>query len=213
MLFYCGDSEQEQSKVDSSLGLILPFLGPILISYGYQSRGREIEAMRGVLKPPEIGFQKPFVMNFGSNLMIQTASEPSIEIDLRKFISFSGYEYPVQIRFQERRLLISAEVRNEEGETVAKIVDNHWVVKEDVLIARDRNYNDYAFEVIDSDLMPVLQVAVQGRNVVYIGGLFYFPVGRMLVTPEGLIINPSSEQIDEYAKPIFDRSMWRHCSI
>lgn len=159
--------------------------------------------MKGVLKPPEISFQKPFVVNFGSNIWVQTISEPNAQIDLRNFISYGGYEYPVQIRFEERKLLVSAEIENEEGETVAKITDNHWGVKEDVLIARDRNYNDYAFEVMDSDLIPVLQVAVQGQNTIYMGGVFFFPVGRMLVTPNGLIVNPSSEQINEYAKPIF----------
>jgi len=184
------------------LGVICAALAPFLLWYGGVLWNKERQAMTGKLITTEIDFQKPFEVNFGSNILIQTVSELSEGINLRRFIDV-GFDYPIQIRFKDKKVFISAEIKNEEGVTIAKIKDNQWVVNEDKMIAYDRNYNDYAFEVINSDLVPVLQVIVQGQNRIYIGGLFYFPKGKMLATPNGIIYNPSSEQIDKYIKPIF----------
>jgi len=184
------------------IGVVCGALGLFLVPYGFESLNRMRQAMKGELMTLEIDFQKPFEVNLGSNILIQTISELSEGIDLSRFINV-GYEYPIQIRFKDRKLLISAEIKNEDGVTIAKIKDNHWAVYPDKTIVRDRNYNDYAFEVIDSDLRPVLQVVLKGQNKIYIGGLFYFPRGRMLVTPKGVFINPSSDQIDEYIERIF----------
>jgi hypothetical protein len=184
------------------LGILFTVLGPILIAYGFQLRDIEIQAMKGEIAPFDIDFQKPFEVNFGSNIIIQTVNELSDGINLSTYINV-GYEYPIQIKFRDVRLLVSAEIKNEEGETIAKIKDNYWVVNENNMIARDRNYNSYAFEVINSNLIPVLQVVVQEQNKIYIGGFFYDPSRKVLVTPRGLFINPSSAQIDENIQPIF----------
>jgi len=87
-------------------------------------------------------------------------------------------------------MLISTEIKNENGETIAKIADNHWVVNTNAVIASDRNYNAYAFEVINSDLIPVLQVVLQDQNRIYIGGFFCFENTTLLVTPNGVNTYP-----------------------
>lgn len=184
------------------IGVVCGALSLFLLPYGFQELNRIRQAMKGKLMTPEIAFQKPFEVNLGSNILIQTISELSGGINLSRFINV-GYEYPIQIKFKDRKLLISADIKNKDGVTIAKIVDNDWLVNENKIIASDRNYNDYAFEVIDSDRIPVLQVYLKDQNKIYIGGLFYFPKGRMLVTPNGIIINPSSDQINEYIEPIF----------
>jgi len=83
------------------------------------------------------------------------------------------------------------------------ITDNQWTLSSDRRIASDRNYNGYAFEVIDSDSQPVLQIIVQNQNKIYIGELFYVPCGRVLSTPSLLIINPSNSQVKNNRQPIF----------
>jgi len=174
-----------------------------MLPYGFSLRDLEIRAMKGELIPFEVDFQKPIEVYLGSSVMILSVSQLEQGIDLRQFISYMDYEYPVRIRFGDNRLLVSAEIKNSDGITIAKIVDNHWVVNEDNVIARDRNYNSYALEVIDSDLVPVLQVVLYPQNRIYIGGLIYFPQGRMLISPKVIVINPSSDQISEYIECIF----------
>jgi hypothetical protein len=184
------------------LGIIFAILGTFLISYGFWIRDEETKTMRGELATPEVDYQEPFYVNFGSNILIQTIDDLSEGINLRRFIDI-GYDYPIQIRFKDKKLSIYAEIKNDEGVTIAKIVDNNWLVNENNMIAWDRNYNYYAFEVIDSELIPVLQVVLESQNSIYIGGFFRFPNGRMLVTPTGIIINPSEDQISEHVKCIF----------
>jgi hypothetical protein len=53
-------------------------------------------------------------------------------------------------------------------------MDNEWKsVNPDSLDIWDRNYNSYAFEVIDSNKIPVLQVIMGHENELLIGGSFY----------------------------------------
>jgi len=185
------------------LGAVLTAVGAYLLAMGFRLSDMETRAMKGELIPFEVDLQKPFLVNLGSNILETTIGQLEEGIDLRRYISYMEYEYPIQIRFKDGKLLVSAEIKNSDGVLVAKIKDNLWVVREDVMIARDRNYNPYALEVIDSDSVPVLQVVLNPRNQIYIGGFFYSPEGRMLVTPNGLIINPSSDRISEHIERIF----------
>jgi len=123
-------------------------------------------------------------------------------MNLRNIIDL-GFDYPFQIKFNEGKLLVSAEVRDQEGQTVAKIKDNQWDVNSNSIVARDRNYDDYVFEVIDSNNVPVLQVSVQNTNQVYVGGLFYVSNGRLLISPQGIEFNPTDIDIAEQLKPMF----------
>lgn len=183
-------------------GIIFSVTGPILIAYGFQLRDTEIKTMKGKLIPFKIDFQKLFEINLGSNICYFTVDQLDDEININRFVSV-GYDYPIQIEFEDRKLLVSAEIKNEEGKIIAKIKDNHWVVNENIIIARDRNYNAYAFEVINSDLIPVFQIIVKEENKIYIGGLFYNHSGKVLMTPEGLFRNPSPDQIDENMEQLF----------
>jgi len=185
-----------------TLGVLFGALSIFLIPYGFDLRNKEIQALSGELITPKVDFQRQFEVNIGSNILVSEVNALSQGINLRRFIDF-GYDYPIQIRFKDGRLLISAEIKNQNGETIAKIKDNQWTVNNNKIIARDRNYNSYAFEVVDSELRPVLQVVVQDQNKIYIGGLFYTPNGTVLATPNGLFINPSDSQITDNIQPIF----------
>lgn len=185
------------------IGILLGVIGSILVAEGFRLRDIEIKTMIGEIIPFEIDLQEPFEVNFGNNYLSTTVTQLSEGINPRKIIGYAGYDYPVNMIFKDRKLLVSAEIKNREGETIAKIKDNHWVVHENKILARDRNYNAYAFEVIDSDLIPVLQVVLRDQNRIYIGGLFYFETGRVLATQNGVLINPSPDQISEDVEAIF----------
>jgi hypothetical protein len=71
------------------------------------------------------------------------------------------------------------------------------------VIARDRNYNDYAFEVIDANGIPVLQVYVQSGNLIFVNGLFYIAGVRYLASPSAFMDRPTEQEISGALAPIF----------
>jgi hypothetical protein len=185
-----------------ALGSLLVTIGTIVTSIGLSERNNEIAAMKGEILPFEIDCSKPFEVWIGSNQWVLSGEDLDTGIDLNSFVDV-GAEYPIRISFKDNRLFVSAEIKNADNVTTAKIVDNQWVVNQDLMLVRDRNYNAHAFEVIDSNLLPILQVNVTAKNTVRIGCIFYAPTGRVFVTPKGLFINPAPENISEIISPIF----------
>ena len=134
----------------------------------------------------------------GGFKFIRTVAELEDELDINRYIAMGGGNISLKIKFDEGKALISTLIRSDENKTIVKIVDNHWVVNNDPLIAYDRNYNDFAFEVIDSDQIPRLQVLIRENNVIYIGGYFDVPIGKVLAMPHTSIINPSQESVEKF---------------
>lgn len=158
--------------------------------------------LAGQFATPQIDYQKLFKLYLGSNVFIYNLSQLSDGINLRDIIDL-GFDYPFRIRFDEGKLLISAEVRNQAGDLVAKITDNEWAVNSDPKIAHDKNFNEYAFEVIDSNSIPVLQVSIRNFNEIHVGGFFYVSNGKLLVGSQAMIFNPSDSEIKEELRPMF----------
>jgi hypothetical protein len=185
------------------IGIVLTITGPVLIAWGFQLRDIEFRTMKGELIPFTIDVQKPIEIQVGGFHFFMTLDQLAEGFNMSKYVDIFGWDYPFRVVLRNGRFFTSVEVYNADGETVAKIVDNQWVVSADPIMARDRNYNAYAFEVIDSDMVPVIQVVFSAQNKMYIGGLFYFQDGRMLCTTRETIVNPSSQNITEHIKPIF----------
>jgi hypothetical protein len=177
--------------------LVLGILGGYLITHGWYLRHRELETPKGELDPPDIDFDKPFNLYWGGIKITKNVLELTDNIDINDFFHFNNGGISLKIDFDNRKILISTEIRNDKNETIVKIVDNRWVINTDPLIAYDRNYNDFAFEVIDSDQIPRLQVLLSENNVIYIGGFFDIPIGKALALPHELIINPSQQNVEE----------------
>jgi len=173
-----------------------------LVPYGYDLTKSRTGMLAGEFTTPLIDYQKPFELHLGSNVFVYNISELNEGINLRNVIDL-GFDYPFRIRFDNGTLLISAEVRNQAGDLVAQIVDNSWAVNSNSTIAHDKNYNEYAFEVINSNSTPVLQVSIRNFNEVHVGGLFYVPNGRLLIGSSAIIFNPSNYDIKEELKPMF----------
>jgi len=186
------------------LGLILGLIGlvgtSILINYGWDLRKKELTTPTGTLYAPEVNISKPFEIQFGGFHYFVDVGD---EIDLGRGIEISGFEYPFKFEFKDDRICVSAIIFNENNEKVAVIKNNDWTVNENAIIARDRNYNDYAFEVIDAQLRPRLQVIVKEQNKIQIGGYFYTENGAILATSSQLFINWPPEEIESKIERIF----------
>lgn len=191
-------------------GLVFITTGPILIAYGLQLADAEAKAMIGEVLPFEIDSQRPIEIQVGGFHVIMTLDQLSAGFNLSRYVNL-GFNYPFQIRLQDRKFLVSVDILNVKGETVAKIVDNQWSVNTNPVIAHDRNYNSYAFEVIDSDLVPVIQVIFYPNNKMYLGGLIYGPNNTtLLMFDDTTIINPSPENITQNRNPMFQYPSGQH---
>jgi hypothetical protein len=158
--------------------------------------------LAGELTAPLTDYQKLFELHLGSNAFAYNLSQLNEGINLKSIINL-GFDYPFRIRFDEGKVLISAEVRNQAGDLVAEIIDNNWAVNSNTTIAHDKNFNEYAFEVIDSNSIPILQVSVRNFNEIHVGGLFYVPNGRLLIGSSAMTFNPLDRNIREQLKPMF----------
>jgi hypothetical protein len=153
--------------------------------------------LKGELNPFKVDLSKNFNIILGNVGLVNSAQEIAKGIDFNRFLNF-GISYPVQIKFNQNRISVSAEIKDQDNKTIAKITDNQWAVSPDPLLVRDRNYNAYSFEVIDSDLVPILQIQMTGDNTIMIGFSSYGKNGRMIVTQSsGININPSEQAIEE----------------
>lgn len=205
-------SEEELERVQKMCGLvgaILLFSSPIIYNYGYNIRKEEIETMKGVLKPPPLDFSKPFEIQFGGMHLLTTINELSEGMNFSKGFNI-GYDYPFKIEFKNGKLLVSADIIDENLEVIATIEDNEWTVNENDIIARDRNYNDFAFEVVDAHLRPRLQVIVKVQNKIYIGGFFYTDRGALLAVDDTTLWGPNPEEIEEHIQKIFEYPSAEH---
>lgn len=184
------------------LGVICGGIAVYLLPVGFQLADREEKMMKGELIPFKVNPENRFDLILGSTTFVYDLKQLNDGIDIREIIDF-GFDYPFSVKLRDEVLLVSAETKTAEGETITKIVDNQWVVNTNPVIASDRNYNSYAFEVIDSDQIPALQVKLEPQNQIYIGGLFHLPNQTFLITSEGMTFNPTLAKINEHSQTLF----------
>ena len=158
------------------VGAILVIVGQTLFAEGWQERQNALSSNRGEISPSSaIDPTKPLFVELGGLGNNFNVTELANGIDLTRLFHLQQgnktfNNFPVQISFVGNKLSISAEIKNSDNATIARIVDNNWAtVNPDTLLIWDRNYNSYAFEVIDSNKIPVLQVLLAGQNRILIG--------------------------------------------
>jgi hypothetical protein len=191
------------SIVALSLGVLFTIIGPIAISYSLVLADKESRAMIGELLPFRIDSQQPVEVQCGGFHVMMNMSQLSNGFNLTRIVNM-GFDYPFHITLKDQKFLVSVDLKNAIGETVAKIVDNQWAVNINPVIAHDRNYNAYAFEVIDSNQIPVIQIIFLPENKMYLGGFFYSPIGTLLLLPnDTTIINPSLTEANSSLPRIF----------
>jgi hypothetical protein len=83
-------------------------------------------------------------------------------------------------------LSISANITNSENEVVAYIQNNTWKsVSPDSMQIGDRNYNAYAFEIVDMNYVPIFNVRIVGPNDIQIGSVFEGNNSTTLISNNG----------------------------
>ena len=99
-------------------------------------------------------------------------------------------------RDSEGRILLTAKIRNENGELIAEIRENQWKLNANLLF--DRNYTNFAVEVRERTGNVVLQVADLG-DVIHFEGILRCRNGRTLIiaryddgTKQGAVFSFSS---------------------
>ena len=118
--------------------------------------------------------------------------------DFGRNFYFEGIDFFVEASYKDEKLLVSAEIKNKDAELVAIITDNKWSVNNNPIVAKERNYNSYAFEVIDSRNIPILQVVMMPENKILVGGVFYGENSTLVAMLNGTtIFNPSDSTYDQ----------------
>lgn len=187
-----------------SCGLLFLTTGPVLIGYGLILADDETKAMTGELLPFGIDSQQPIEIQCGGFHVYMTLDQLSEGFNLSHYITLVGFDYPFHIALRNQKFLVSVDIVNAKGETVAKIAENDGSVNNDPIIAYDKNYNSYSFEVIDSDLVPVIQVVFKPLNRMYLGGFFYSPnMTVLLLSNNTSILNPSLTDLNSSLPRLF----------
>jgi hypothetical protein len=181
------------------VGAIMVVVG----TYFFTTLGPRVEAVvEGELIPFKVDDRKEFDIQMGGCHVLVTFDQLRQGYDFQKAFYFAGIDYPFELRFKDGKLLVSAEVKNSNGDVVAKIFRNQWSVDYNPIVIYDRNYNSYAFEAIDSDRFPILQVVMTPENRVFVGGIFYGENSTLVAMLNGTTVyNPSYL---EYNQTIFE---------
>lgn len=190
------------------------FLGILLIFFGYNvwndASAQEQKALNptsGTLTPPyKIDPTQPIyvqVGGFGNNF---TIDELKKGIDLTRFIRIDNnnetVQFPIKITFgEDGNIQVSAIITDANGNILARIVNNEWKApSSDSTLIWYKNYNAYAFEVIDSNKIPVLQVVMGEKNTILIGFSPYLqgiPIFATLTHGFNMFPNITSTELQE----------------
>ncbi|HLE75712.1 MAG TPA: hypothetical protein VI864_06685 [Candidatus Bathyarchaeia archaeon] len=184
-----------------ALGVIMIVVG----TYLFSTYGPHLLAIEtGELIPFQVDSQKDFDVQMGGIHAITTATELSSGFNFSQYFYISGFNYPFQISLSSGKLLISAEIRDKDGNVVATITKNQWGVSNNPVATLDKNYNSYAFEVITLGQIPILQVVMTPENRIFVGGVFYSTNSTMIaMLNDTTIINPEESEISNYNQMIF----------
>ena len=135
-----------------------------------ERRDKNKEALTGILEPNKnIIFSSkkgilPIVRIGRSNIFLYTDRKMG-----RKIFNFLN-DIDLSISFKNERIKLTACLRNNKGQIIAKIEGNEWKVNPNNIF--DRNYAKNALEVKDNDGNIILQVQLV-RGIIELQGLFY----------------------------------------
>lgn len=156
-----------------------------------------ISTINGELIPFEVDPSKPFYLSISPTINATFSFD-----ELKNGISLSD-AFPdlsgtygiaaddFKIEFINGKISVSAIIRDSNGIKIAQIANNTWkMVNPDTLLYWDRNFNAYAFEIINSNNVPTFQVFMTGQNEIQIGGFFYTspPEGIYIYSLDGIKI-------------------------
>ena len=162
-----------------------------LIPSGQQEMNRVMEALSGKISPFKVDMTQPFDLMLSPGVTLRyTGLDLSKGFYLNTAPYFRGYnltDSQFQVQFDKDRMYVTANIKDSNNNLIAQIVNNTWTTVNPhyELAFWDRNYNAYAFEIITSDSVPLLQVVMVGPNKIQLGGIFYTKNGRVAFFPAG----------------------------
>lgn len=183
----------------------------VIVPEGQQEKTEAIKTLNGELIPFKVDQSQPFHLVLGPNTSFVFSWQSLAEgIDFNKYLpTLNMTSDQFKIKLDNNKLYVSATIRDSEGKIITEIVNNTWQTVDPhyQLSFWDRNYNAYAFEVISSSYVPMLQVAMISSYEIQFGGLFYTKDGPFRISPtaEGYAAftfypkNWTLQQIDENA--------------
>lgn len=158
--------------------------------------------------------RKPYLLTIGGIDLRITGEQLKRGINLgdpinRLFsINNQKVSWPLKMYEENNRLLVDVEIHNEKGDLVCSIVHNDWQFNPDGKY--DKNSSINAFEIIDVEKVPVLQIKLEDPNKIYVGGFihtsggayFYFTPGNTSISSKVHIVEskrlfkyPSSDNL------------------
>ena len=161
----------------SKIKIFFLVIGVSLIVFGtflFTTYGPNLLSIeKGELLPFSVDDTKEIEIQLGGVTSITSINQLKSGYDFSHDVYIEGFDYPIQISYDDKRLIVYAKIKNIDGEVVAEIANNKWVVNPNPIVAYDRNYNSYAFEVKASNQVPILQVVMTPQNKIIVGGVFY----------------------------------------
>jgi len=123
-----------------------------------------------------------------------------------KPFDFNGY-HPVTLQIKNGVLLYEFKIWGGVGQPPIEIKDNQFTVR---VPGSDRNFNDKAFEVVDSQSNPIFQMVRKTPTDFFINGVFPMPNGGLIVAgPDGANLNVASVPPGFKLQPIFKYPSWK----
>ncbi|MFB3888109.1 MAG: hypothetical protein ACE14S_01345 [Candidatus Bathyarchaeia archaeon] len=168
----------------TAFGIVLAGYGSLdLIPSGQYVKVQANEAMRGEICPFSVDFNQPFDLLLSDNVTFRLTGftlESGFylnRIGLLMFENVSDSQF--SIHFYNQKMYVNADIRDSENKPIANIVNNTWTTVNPsyALSYWDRNYNGYAFEIVNSKGTPTFAVAMVGPNRIRLNGLFYYTSG------------------------------------
>lgn len=188
------------------VGVVLFVIGgSVIYPAGVQQEQDAINAIAGKLNPFKLDFSKPFEVNLSSNLFECSVQDLANGYDPTSVV-YLGSSWPFNITFNENAISVSIILTDSNNQTIGWVVNNQWKSDPNSVLIRDRNYNSYAFEIIDRASVPLVQIRLVSSNQIVIGGLFTLKSGRQVAIATnglGIVTNPTSQNISEMLSPIF----------
>lgn len=102
----------------------------------------------------------------------------------------TGLFPPLNVKITEDKLYISMEIFDFDGMVIAIIHDNEWDLNRNNYF--QRNYDDFALEVIGVDNIPYLQIELAGNYEIKLGGVF-ITKGKVTIVTDSILVSLVNE--------------------
>lgn len=108
----------------------------------------------------------------GANVTMPKSRLERLGFDYNDAIDMGCRSYmPLKVNIQNDKLVVSTQVRSWNGKEVAKVVNNAWESESQSYFKL--NSDDCAFEIVDKNLFPLLQIEFKEIGSAFVSGIYY----------------------------------------